>query len=124
MKSDELQLKILRLVEADPSLSQRQMAKKLGVSVGGVNYCLKALAEIGWIKVGNFARSTHKLGYAYILTPRGIHEKTKITARFLSEKRAEYDALLREIKLLEGELADSRGSGSMKEAPSHESKSI
>ena len=67
-------------------MSQRQIADELGVSPGGVNYCLRALAEIGWIKVGNFAKSGHKLGYLYLLTPRGIKEKTKITASFLANK--------------------------------------
>ena len=87
-------------------MSQRQIADELGVSLGGVNYCLKALAEIGWIKVGNFAKSNHKLGYVYLLTPRGIREKTNITASFLAKKRGEYEALRQEIARLEVELAD------------------
>ena len=87
-------------------MSQRQIADELGVSLGGVNYCLRALAEIGWIKVGNFAKSGHKLGYLYLLTPQGVKEKTKITARFLAKKRLEYDALRQEIARLEVELAD------------------
>ena len=87
-------------------MSQRQIADELGVSLGGVNYCLKALAEIGWIKVGNFAKSNHKLGYLYLLTPRGIREKTNITVSFLAKKRGEYEALREEIARLEVELAD------------------
>ena len=87
-------------------MSQRQIADELGVSLGGVNYCLKALAEIGWIKVGNFAKSNHKLGYVYLLTPRGIREKTNITASFLAKKRGEYEALRQEIARLEVELTD------------------
>ena len=106
MDSDQLRLKILRLIESDPSLSQRQIADELGVSLGGVNYCLRALAEIGWIKVGNFAKSGHKLGYLYLLTPQGVKEKTKITASFLAKKRLEYEALRKEIARLEVELAD------------------
>ena len=106
LDNDELRLKTLRLIEANPSISQRQMAKELGVSLGGVNYCLKALAEIGWIKVGNFAKSSHKLGYLYLVTPDGIKEKAKITANFLAKKRNEYDMLRQEIDLLEGELAE------------------
>ena len=104
LDNDELRLKTLRLIEANPSISQRQMAKELGVSLGGVNYCLKALAEIGWIKVGNFAKSSHKLGYLYLVTPDGIKEKAKITANFLAKKRHEYDVLCQEIDQLEDEL--------------------
>ena len=85
-------------------MSQRQIADELGVSLGGVNYCLKALAEIGWIKVGNFAKSGHKLGYLYLLTPQGVREKTEITASFLAKKRLEYEALRKEIARLEEEL--------------------
>lgn len=110
MKNDELQLRILRLLEENPSISQRQMAQTLGVSLGGVNYCLRALAEIGWIKVGNFAKSSHKLGYLYRLTPRGVKQKTKITARFLAKKRREYAALKQEIRLLEDELSNEPSS--------------
>ena len=106
LDNDELRLKTLRLIEANPSISQRQMAKELGVSLGGVNYCLKALAEVGWIKVGNFAKSSHKLGYLYLVTPDGIKEKAKITANFLAKKRHEYDVLRQEIDQLEGELAE------------------
>ena len=87
-------------------MSQRQIADELGVSLGSVNYCLRALAEIGWIKIGNFAKSGHKLGYLYLLTPQGVKEKTKITASFLARKRLEYEALRKEIARLEVELAD------------------
>ena len=87
-------------------MSQRQIADELGVSLGGVNYCLRALAEIGWIKVGNFAKSGHKLGYLYLLTPQGVKEKTKITASFLAKKRLEYEALRKEIARLEVELTE------------------
>ena len=87
-------------------MSQRQIAEELGVSLGGVNYCLRALVQIGWIKVGNFAKSGHKLGYLYLLTPQGVKEKTKITASFLAKKRLEYEALRQEIARLEVELAD------------------
>ena len=106
LDNDELRLKILRLIEANPSMSQRQIAGELGVSLGGVNYCLRALVEFGWIKVGNFAKSDHKLGYLYLLTPRGIREKTKITASFLAKKRHEYEVLRQEILRLEVELAN------------------
>ena len=111
MDKDELRLKILRLIESNPSMSQRQIADELGISLGGVNYCLRALAEVGWIKVGNFAKSGHKLGYLYLLTPRGIREKTKITVSFLAKKRHEYEALRQEIMRLEVELADEPQKG-------------
>ena len=106
MDNEELRLKMLRLIEANPSMSQRQIADALGISLGGVNYCLRALAEIGLIKVGNFAKSGHKLGYLYLLTPRGIREKTRITASFLAKKRQEYEALRQEILRLEVDLAN------------------
>lgn len=106
MDNDELRLKILRLIESTPSMSQRQIAEELGKSLGGVNYCFRALAEIGWIKVGNFAKFGHKLGYLYLLTPSGIRAKTKITASFLAKKRHKYEALRQEIVRLEVELAD------------------
>ena len=93
-------------------MSQRQIADELGVSLGSVNYCLRALAEIGWIKVGNFAKSGHKLGYLYLLTPQGVKEKTKITASFLAKKRLEYEALRQEITRLEVELADEPSAAS------------
>ena len=70
-------------------MSQRQIADELGISLGDITYCLRAFAEIGWIIVGNFAKSDHKLGYLYVLTPRGIREKTNITASFLAKKRRE-----------------------------------
>ena len=82
MENDELQLKILRLIKKNPSISQRQIARELGVSLGGVNFCLRALVKIGLIKVVNFTRSSHKLGYLYLLTPLGIKGRAKIAAKF------------------------------------------
>jgi EPS-associated MarR family transcriptional regulator len=79
----------------------------LGVSLGGVNFCLKALAEKGLVKMGNFARAERKLGYAYILTPAGVNEKTRLTARFLRRKLDEYEALREEIALLQREVNDA-----------------
>ena len=104
---DELKLRVMRVVEDNPSASQRQIANELGVSLGGVNYCLKALAEKGLIKIGNFARAERKLGYAYILTPAGVAEKTRLTARFLKRKLKEYEDLREEIALLQREIDDS-----------------
>ena len=105
MDNDELRIKILRLIESNPSMSQRQIADELGISLGGVNYCLRALAEIGWIKVGNFAKSGHKLGYPICLR-RGVSEKNKNHGKLFGEKRHEYEVLRKEILRLEVELAN------------------
>jgi EPS-associated MarR family transcriptional regulator len=104
---DELKLRVMRVVEDKPTASQRQIASELGVSLGGVNFCLKALAEKGLIKMGNFARAERKLGYAYILTPAGVNEKTRLAARFLRRKLDEYEALREEIALLQREVNDT-----------------
>jgi len=104
---DELKLRVMRVVEDKPTASQREIASELGVSLGGVNFCLKALAEKGLIKMGNFARAERKLGYAYILTPAGVNEKTQLTARFLRRKLDEYEALREEIALLQREVNDT-----------------
>jgi EPS-associated MarR family transcriptional regulator len=104
---DELKLRVMRVVEDKPTASQRQIASELGVSLGGVNFCLKALAEKGLVKMGNFARAERKLGYAYILTPAGVNEKTRLTGRFLRRKLDEYEALREEIALLQREVNDT-----------------
>ena len=98
--SDEYRYKILRLLEADPQMSQRELAQELEVSLGKVNYCLRALIEKGWVKAANFRRSTNKVAYAYLLTPRGIEEKAQATAQFLIRKVAEHEALEKEIEQL------------------------
>src|SRR6056300_964907 len=100
---DETHYKLFKLVEEHPDMSQRQLAQEMGVSVGKLNYCLKALVDVGLVKMGNFARSTHKLGYAYILTPSGIAEKSRVTARFLARKETEYEALKEQIDSLRAE---------------------
>ena len=104
MPQDELTLRVMRALEENPNTSQRELAKQLGVSLGGVNYCLKALVDIGWIKAGNFARNQDKRVYAYLLTPKGISEKAALTARFLRRKMGEYEALKAEIEQLRSEL--------------------
>ena len=106
----EIHLKVLRQLEADPDITQRELASKLGVSLGKVNYCLKALIDRGWIKVNNFKNSNNKAAYAYLLTPKGIEEKTRISVRFLRLKIAEYEQLKREISELEAEVNGSRDS--------------
>ncbi len=98
--SDEYRYKILRLLEANPQMSQRDLARELSISLGKVNYCLQALIDKGLVKANNFRRSTNKVAYAYLLTPRGIEEKAKVTAQFLMRKVAEYEALEKEIEQL------------------------
>lgn len=101
---EEVRLKVLRAIEHQPATSQRELADSLNVSLGGINYCVKALIEKGCIKVENFSRSNKKSGYAYLLTPKGMKEKSKLTARFLSHKLRECECLKQEISLLEIEL--------------------
>ncbi len=108
MIEDAVRFRLLRLLHQRPDISQREIAKELGLSLGKVNYCLKALIEVGHIKAGNFSRSQHKLGYMYLLTPKGIVEKTEVAARFLARKRAEYDALKQEIEELRLEVQENK----------------
>jgi len=104
MLSDEYRYKILRLLEEDPQMSQRALARALGISLGKVNYCLQALIDRGLIKANNFKNSKNKQAYMYLLTPRGISEKARVTVRFLKYKMSEYESLQREIELLRQEL--------------------
>ena len=99
---------ILKLLQADPSLSQRQLAERLGVSLGKANYCLRALIEKGLVKLGKFSRNPNKSQYAYVLTPAGLEEKTRITLGFLKRKEAEFEAIKREIEALKGELEPAK----------------
>jgi len=89
----EDELDVMWLIKKDPTISQRQMADSLGMSLGKVNYCLSALVEVGFVKLGNFKRSTTKMGYLYLLTPQGLKAKVEITQRFLKNKQLEYDKL-------------------------------
>jgi EPS-associated MarR family transcriptional regulator len=86
-------LDLLHLIEENPITSQRELAIKSGLSLGKVNYCLQALAEIGYIKINNFKNSDNKLNYLYLLTPSGVSNKAKITKKFLLQKQQEYDKL-------------------------------
>jgi EPS-associated MarR family transcriptional regulator len=101
--TDEYRCKILRILEEDPDISQRELARALGISLGRANFCLKALIEKGWIKVNNFKNSNNKKAYMYLLTRRGMAEKARVTSRFLERKVAEYEALRREIEQLQRE---------------------
>jgi len=105
MLTDEYRYKILKLVESNPSISQRELAQQLGVSLGKVNFCLKALIEKGLLKVTNFRNNKNKLAYMYLLTPNGIEEKASITMRFLKIKLREHQVLLSELEELREEAA-------------------
>ena len=101
---DDMGYQLLRQIDQEPAASQRSMAARLGVSVGKVNYCLRALMNKGWVKANNFRSSQNKLAYAYLLTPRGITAKAKLASAFLARKEAEYEALHSEIEALRREL--------------------
>ena len=96
--------RVMRLLQDNPDMTQRELAEQLGISVGGLNYCLKALMEKGLVKMKNFADSKNKFGYVYVLTPTGMAEKAAITQRFLQRKMDEYEALKAEIEALRSEL--------------------
>lgn len=102
--NDETHYRLLKHLEANPETSQRELAQELGISLGKANYCLKALIARGWVKVGNFQRNPDKRVYAYLLTPGGIEEKTRVTMRFLKYKMAEYEALREEVAQLSREV--------------------
>ena len=89
----EDQLDLMHIIECDSNASQRQIAQKTGLSIGKVNYCLKALIDIGFIKIDNFTKSSQKINYAYILTSKGMQEKAAITKQFIIKKKQEYDKL-------------------------------
>lgn len=102
-QKDEIRFRVLRILENRPEISQRELADELGVSLGQVNYLLKALKERGLIKVGNFLRSDNKLAYVYLLTPKGVADKLAITKHFLERKRNEFALLKAELEELEQE---------------------
>lgn len=105
---EDIHLRLLRLIEARPDLSQRGLARELGTSLGKVNYCLKALVGKGLVKVRNFRNSRNKLAYVYLLTPRGIDSKATIAVQFLKRKIAEYETLKIEIKQLQREVGERK----------------
>ena len=108
---DEVRLRVLRVLETNPELSQRQLAAELGVSLGGVNYAVKALVQRGFVKAGSFGKSGNKVAYLYVLTPQGVAEKASLATAFLGRKLEEYEVLMQEIEALKGEVS-SGGSGS------------
>jgi len=106
--SDPKRLEILKLLDAKPQMSQRDLAQAMGVSLGKANYCLKALMDKGLVKLENFRKNPAKRQYAYLLTPAGLEEKTRITLAFLKRKVAEYEALEKDIEQLRGDLKNRR----------------
>ena len=107
--SEETHYQVLKILEQNPRVSQRELATELGVSLGKANYCLKALVEKGWVKMHNFSENPHKLHYAYLLTPRGLKAKTTLTTNFLKSKLAEYEVLKTEIEQLQNETGSLTG---------------
>ena len=101
----EIHLKLLKLLEKNPQLTQRELAHQLGISLGKTNYCLKVLKEKGWLKWGNFSTNPNKLQYMHLLTPKGVSEKLTLTMHFLKRKEKECELLKVEIAHLHNELA-------------------
>jgi EPS-associated MarR family transcriptional regulator len=97
---EDTHFRIIRILQETPDLTQRELAEKLGMSVGGLNYCLNALIDKGLVKMQNFNQSKNKFGYVYLLTPKGVSEKISMTSKFLERKLVEYDALKAEIDSL------------------------
>lgn len=104
---EDTHFRVLRLLNENPEMSQRELAEAVGVSVGGINYVLNALIEKGLVKLGNFTAAEDKRRYAYILTPKGIARKTALTRAFLGRKMEEYQALKEEIEALKAEVPEN-----------------
>jgi EPS-associated MarR family transcriptional regulator len=102
--TEEISYQVIKLIEQDPKISQRELSRQLGVSLGKVNYCLRALIDKGWVKARNFKNSQHKLAYRYLLTPHGVQQKSIVAASFLQRKLVEYEQLRREIESLRSEV--------------------
>jgi len=102
---EDTYFRVLRMLQDNPDMTQREIAEKLGISTSGLNYCLKALIDKGWVKVQNFSQSKNKFGYIYVLTPQGIAEKALLAGRFLMRKMTEYEQLQAEIEALKVEMS-------------------
>ena len=100
MNNKDIRLDLLRKLELNPQCTQRELSQEMGISLGKVNYCMQKLTTKGWIKLTNFSRSSNKLGYMYLLTPKGIEHKAKLTTSFLKIKLAEFEILRDEISQL------------------------
>ena len=107
---EETRYRLLKALEGNPELTQRQLASELGMSLGKANYCLRALIDRGWVKFANFRESPDKRGYMYFLTPQGFSEKARVARTFLQKKRSEYEALERQIEALRKEVGEDCGS--------------
>ena len=107
MLTEDLRYRLLKILAEEPQINQRDLAVRLGVSVGKTNYCLTAFVEKGLVKIGNFRKAQNKLAYAYLLTPSGIEEKARVTVNFLHRKMREYTELETEIEQLRREVAAS-----------------
>ena len=90
--------KVLKEIQNNPNTSQREMAKSLGFSLGKLNYCIQALKKKGLVKINNFKKNPNKINYLYVITPKGISEKTKLTVKFMQRKMKEYDELKNELE--------------------------
>ena len=112
LQQEEMSLRVMRILQANPDITQRELAQQLGISLGGLNYCLKELVEKGWVKIKNFAHSKNKFGYVYVLTPSGMAEKAALAGRFLQRKMNEYGALRAEIEYLKSEVDNTKTEGS------------
>lgn len=104
---DENNFRVMKLLQDKPDMTQRELAQKLGISLGGLNFCLKALIDKGWVKMHNFSQSKNKFGYVYLLTPVGMTEKALLTTRFLKRKMQEYQDLRAEIAALKIDVAQA-----------------
>jgi EPS-associated MarR family transcriptional regulator len=102
---EDTYFRVLRILQESPDVTQREIAQLLGISTSGLNYCLNALIDKGWVKVHNFTESKNKFGYVYLLTPKGIAEKASLTGRFLQRKLKEYEEMKIEIDSLKLELS-------------------
>jgi len=103
MLTEEMRYKVMRLLQSNPKLSQRDLARKLGISLGKINFCVRALIQRGWVKASNFKNSHNKAAYMYVLTPRGVEAKTRLALRFLVLKMSEYENLRVEIEQIRRE---------------------
>ncbi len=113
---EDTHFRIMRILQENPDLTQRELAVKLGMSVGSLNYCINALIDKGLVKMENFSKSKNKFKYVYMLTPRGIAEKMALTSRFLKLKMKEYDALKVEIAALQAEVGEDQSENFRKQS--------
>jgi EPS-associated MarR family transcriptional regulator len=112
LRQEDTYFRVLRMLQDNPDMTQREIAEKLGISTSGLNYCLKALIGKGWVKMQSFSQSKNKFGYVYVLTPQGIAQKATLASRFLKRKMDEYDALKAEIDTLKLEVTISMDTAS------------